>query len=42
MTCKHDLAATDPDRVKEMRTRLDELTKDAKPLGGPQPSVDKE
>ncbi len=39
---KHDLAATEPDRVKEMRTRLDELTKDAKPLGGPITGGDKE
>jgi len=39
---KHDLAAAQPERVKEMRAQLDELTKDARPLGGPLPGADKE
>ncbi len=39
---KHDLAAAEPQRVKAMRARLDELTKDAKPLGGPLPGAKKE
>ncbi len=34
---KNDLAATQPQRVKELRARLDELTKDAVPLGGSSP-----
>ncbi len=36
---KHNLAAAQPERVKEMRARLDELTKDSKPLGGPLPGA---
>jgi arylsulfatase A-like enzyme len=36
---KHDLAAAQPERVKAMRARLDELVKDAKPLGGPLPGA---
>lgn len=38
---KHDLAGAQPERVKAMQARLDELTKDAKPLGGPLPGADK-
>ena len=39
---KNNLAAAEPERVKAMRARLDELTKDAKPLGGPLPGANKE
>jgi len=35
---KHNLADSQPDRVKHMRAQLDALTKDAVPLGGPLPS----
>jgi arylsulfatase A-like enzyme len=35
---KHNLTESRPKRVKAMRDRLDELTKDAVPLGGPLPS----
>ena len=34
---KHDLSESQPERVKAMRARLDELTKDAVPPGGPPP-----
>jgi arylsulfatase A-like enzyme len=34
---KQNLASAEPERVKEMRARLDALLKDAKPLGGPLP-----
>jgi arylsulfatase A-like enzyme len=37
----HDLAAAQPGRVKELRARLNELTKDAVPLGGPLPGANK-
>ena len=39
---KDDLAAAEPERVKTMRARLDEFTRDAKPPGGPTPAADKE
>ncbi len=39
---KQNLAESKPERVKELRAKLDELTKDAVPLGGPQPGADKE
>ncbi len=39
---KQNLADAQPDRVKAMRARLDEMTKDAVPLGGPLPGADKE
>ena len=36
---KQDLAATQPERVKALRARLDELTQDAVPPGGPPPGA---
>jgi len=39
---KNDLAASQPERVKAMRARLDEITQDATPPGGPLPSAGKE
>jgi len=39
---KQDLASAQPERVKAMRARLDDLTKDAVPPGGPLPGDEKE
>jgi arylsulfatase A-like enzyme len=39
---KHNLAAAEPERLQAMRHRLDVLTKDAKPPGGPLPGTDPE
>ena len=38
---QNNLVETQSERVKDMRARLDELTKDAVPLGGPLPGSDK-